>query len=1237
MLKINLKYTLTTMFLTSLLLADNTAVIVDRNGKISDSIIYGDKASDIPISAVLHQFQQQNINVMNNIDASPYPDAKVYVGYGVYDPKEDNCIYVDMPTSDGSNIKMAFQGYNVFNGHAYGISRTAMSLSQCQAITAKYFGYPAMITTSEENSALNSFYPDKTFWLSTSQQSCSEPYRDRLNRTQQYFSWKNNNEPECDETKLRLAQSVGLDWDTSTGGEARYCVVEFDTPDYEHPIKSCAPWWTIERTFKAPAKDRYTVHGVDEYGKAIEFDIRTINQKDFPMNVEVCVQVATDANTTDAGLNTVVCNSYYDIRRSPRCSDNIKQDVCYVNECRGTIQNTCEQIDVMDAPLPYAKMTIVKNGEAKVVKGIDGIKMHKYRCPAVTEQAGCLKTSVVSMLPQVCPGTEVDANGTAQTPTKVYGSPNLAGKYENGILKALYGICPDGTKIEVPVDIYQQQNRICKKYQMIDTNTTRDEMCVLQRPYSDYTVDTSITANDAYANNPNCVRLNDAIDARPRQDIIIDYATKGFANIEIVKARMDGRTQDVSPVQIKSNYYAKVIANGQYGHSNYSTDLGQGASPPNGIVPPDCSDYQDGIFLSSYLYGYVINGATAEYDYFGGDLVVFGNIAKSSCENIASQYANSNILWGAISGNQTDIVNKNNQYESLYGFVTKTGLSSSNLIRQTDVANTIGGCVMAIAQSPVSGDVYSKLLIQQGASVDAAVTRMSTTSLVGYTECRRLAACSMSDVVNANHYSGNQVCQLDKTATSGSAAWDEIRSEAINSIPLQNGTVVTAQNDLGLSSVNGELPIYGIDGLSDIFAVVEYTDYEWGYYGSYSARNFTSNIVRANGLVVSPIAPHPRIVEQIYENYHWTATSHRNKKLATGAKIALGVGASGGVDTYGGLTIASMGSFASFAWVVSWFSGDIVSFTSLSESEVYNKYNPLVYRYTPNANPRYETRFVGGNKLGEASVIYNEFSMGVNENIDKSMESAYFQLLRDAKTAMYQELNIDMGSYVWPYYEKSLPIADPDKCKWYDPWCRKDNAGQDGWKLLAPTSQYHKRTLTSHYFGATNSVTLVVPYIGDYEIAGYNKYGQLIGKAKVLQSAFIGGEAVMKHTQAYLGSSMQIAPGVAGGDACVNDTMVEVGGGVQGPYYEMGDTGTYANFTCGRGNYEYTKEHAITELTIRPLTAETPFRVRLPKPLPYANRIWVASMGLNETREYRCFSDFGDCTNYKPNSGNVPR
>ncbi len=1209
--------------------ADTNAIVKDRNQSTSDSMVYGDRSSDIPISGTIDRFQPQSIDVMSNIDASAHPDAKVYVGYGIYDEKEENCIYIDAKPSDGVDIKNAFSDFFVFNGHAYGISRTPMSHAQCQSQSAKYYGYPAMVTTDEENRALGATYQGRSFWLSTSRVSCGEPYRDNLGREQTYFSWSNNNEPSCDTSKLKLAKNSGtLSWSAALGSESKYCVVEFDTPDYNAPVKTCAPWWTIERTFKAPDRNIYIIKGKDQNGTDIEFDIRTINQRDFPMSVEVCSEIDQNTSTQANGTTTVVCNSYYDIRRSPRCVENIKQDVCKVNECRGTVENRCQQIDVMDAPLPYAKMSIISNGQEKIVKGKDDIKMHKYQCPALTKNTGCLKTTTVSMLPQVCPGTDVDENGTATKPTKVYGDPSIPGKYENGVLVALYGKCPNSPNIEIPVNVLRQESKTCKKYDMVYTEKKRQEKCQINRSSSDITVNTSISEVDTYENNESCVRLNDLVDARPHQDVLIDYETKGFANIDITKGQIAGEQTNVSPLQIISNYYSKAIAGGAYKDKDYEF---QTATPTTSPASQDeCSEYRDTPFFSDYLKSVVENGATQVYDYSAGNLIEFGNLTKTQCQNKLQYYQGGTILWGVADGNATIINSKNNQYENSYQLISKTGYSSTNLIQTTALSNETEKCIIALALAPASGDVFDKITIAQPASIDNPDIQLKTINSYSYEGCRRLAACSRSDVQNANHYNGSEICILHKSATSGQLAIDEINAEAPPPTPPPT-VETTAVSDLAASSATGEIPIQGVDGLTDVFAISEYTDFDWGYYTSYSSRNYQSNIVKVNNLIVNPIIPHPMIQEQIYENYHWIGETHRNRDLPKVVKISAGVGASGGVDGYSGLTLGAIGAgFTGLALTYNAFKhDDIVSFKILSESEVYNKYNSSEYRYTPNANPLYETRKVDDNKLGEKSIIYNEFTMGTNDLMETKHAPRFFQSLRDSKTTMYSELNIDMQNYIWPQYERALPVADPDSCRWYNPWCKKSRHGSDGWKLLTPTTQYHKRLINTHYFGATNSVTIVVPYLGDYEVEGYDKHGELIGKSKVFASSFVDGASKMRYSQVKLAGSMALAPGLTGGDPCLHDSSVEIGGGVQGAVYEFGDTGTYNGFKCGRGNYDYTKEHAIVKLTIKAVNAEKAFTIVLPKPLPYPNRIFIGTMGLYETREYRCYDAFDECTDFK--------
>jgi hypothetical protein len=120
------------------------------------------------------------------------------------------------------------------------------------------------------------------------------------------------------------------------------------------------------------------------------------------------------------------------------------------------------------------------------------------------------------------------------------------------------------------------------------------------------------------------------------------------------------------------------------------------------------------------------------------------------------------------------------------------------------------------------------------------------------------------------------------------------------------------------------------------------------------------------------------------------------------------------------------------------------------------------------------------------------------------------------------------------------------------------------------------------------------------------------------------------------GNVMNLASGITEGTdsgACRNDLMVEWGGGVSGIYYENDNTGLYSG--CNKSADTYVMDHAAVKVLVRPLNQTTAYVVTFDKPMPFPNRIFLATLNEKEKRMYRCFSPFGDCasTSFKNITG----
>lgn len=1260
------------LLLNTLLFSETT--VEERTSDISHDIVFGQKPSELPTGGLIHDFKPMQKNLFTDVDVSVAPEAKLFAGYGVYDIAGENCVYIDVKVDDGSSADMKFMEFKVFNGHTYGVSINDMSYAECQATTVKYSGYPVNITSETENESIALMYSKYEFWIGSQRAGpCPSLYVDSRGVKSLFNGFENQNEICSDLEPYVVSDQFASAWSKKGVVHTSKCIVEFNTEDWAKPLKSCAPWWGIERDYLLPTKSKYSVTALDSNGDFVELDIRDFNQKDFPKVLEMCTQLdinSTTANTepTTIGTQNVVCNSYYDRTASPRCMDNPEQSLCKVNECRGAIQDRCQLIRTGDAPLDYSKDPVYIDGEFQYIKKRVGIKIHEYKCPIIKAGGDCKETQSITVLPQICPGTDVNASGDQVRPIRTYGNPTLSGpnKYDaDGILRNLYGTCPDGTTIEIPVNVLKQNSRICLEYETIIDKREYDQMCSVDKIPTDYTVQSGITGVDAYTFDENCVRTNNIEDARPRQDIRIDYETFGMANLAIIKAQVDNLITTPYEILVPSLYYQRFINDMQYREESLNlknantltaTDLGFDVSA---FPQLDCTEWDNGEpdpFFNKLL-AYQTNGVKNVYDYSAGVLVDFGSITKAECTT-AQLALSSSILWGADDTNATDVSATDVLYETSYQLGSIIGVSSADLIEQTDLSATISGCIGVVVEAPSPGDVYNLIDVNAVGDLTPPDFNFYSTASVDYYRCREIALCNSMDILNVNKYAGLEQCRLHLTDTSGEAAQLEYQAELDAELIAQlaasdaGGNNYPADNDLAARSETGVLALDQIDGFTDVYAVLEYTDFNFGYASSYSFRNFKSNRVKVNNLLVHPIAPHSRIMEYPREDYTWNYTTYRNKKPSAKAALtgAVGGGASAvaGAAAYGaafgeGALIGIGTAMGPWGYAAVILIGAIVAvlmtpinlitFIGMNTGEVY-AINDAQYRYVTNPYG-YESR-TQYEKNNEARIKYADFKYGTTGRMKKSNASKHFAVLQETKNTFYKELNIEINGFVFPPHEVTLPVADPDKCKWYNPWCKKSLQGNGEGTLDA--DQYHSRPLTVHYMGATNTATIVVPYKGDYVVEGYNAQGHLIGSDIVAETSFIysnadAGELTMAYAHVMLGESMAISSELIG-DACVTDLMAEVGGGVSGAYYELGKTGKFTDFTCSKSTNRYVIDNSMVKLIIRPLDQLTTFSIDLKKPMPYVNRIFVATMGFSEDRNYRCYSnDFPECLDFETVSG----
>ncbi len=201
-------------------------------------------------------------------------------------------------------------------------------------------------------------------------------------------------------------------------------------------------------------------------------------------------------------------------------------------------------------------------------------------------------------------------------------------------------------------------------------------------------------------------------------------------------------------------------------------------------------------------------------------------------------------------------------------------------------------------------------------------------------------------------------------------------------------------------------------------------------------------------------------------------------------------------------------------------------------------------------------------------------------------------------------------------------------CHWYNFFCNKRTPRRKSLDDAVKDIRYpFLKDMTNYYKGAVNTVSIVVPYIGDYKVKAYDKHNNLIGETTVYEDQFIDSTSdKASYAQLMFGLKMDLAENIQEGtdaQACRYDLMTEWGGGVSGIYYENQETGM--GYKCAKSNDLYVQDHSAVKLTVQSLGSDKAFVIKLDKPLPFANRAFLVTLGQKEVRKYRCFEDFKDC------------
>lgn len=979
------------------------------------------------------------------------------------------------------------------------------------------------------------------------------------------------------------------------------------------------------------------------------------------------------ANCKQVKSNYVqTCNTFYDIKASPTCLENINQEVCRVNQCQGYIQDVCKKVSSYTPYKDYDVGYIMVDGIETKVKTKEKKEIHTYHCPQPSPSSKhCLETEKVIVFPAHCPGTFCDELSTCLREDNIdatecmkkfpceksYGSVDNIIRDSSGNAIALGGNCSDGSSIEARIEVLQREKSVCKKFSENISFLEEYKSCISMSSKSYKTVSTSIIGDDEYSLDDRCIRINNLEESRPSIESVFKYTTEGYFKTNIKKAYIDGEEENEEAesgeyllnasqrvlVDVKSPENSEpVIVEDTLGSSfcaaNYSSSWMKsrfeelGAGDPEdpeepvgklkdiiGFLPQKNSGgniykcKQGGVVVSDKCElpaSEVITGGQTTYNCNNYDGYSLDANDNKKC--ISEPYYNYPFI--AVSSNKATC----DTYKTLLGLTKNTNGRvfyqdynfSSIGVSQNDVENN-NLCIIGGNKTAEDSLLEYIKVLPNNSGIEYKYS-----ASMNQLECNSRAACFSGEALSNCHIIVN-----DETMYRDEPADFEATKVTTTKLEKKEGSFVG-----------------NINGYTDIFAVQEYLDGEFGYYSNYTSKLPLHNIVKLDEREISPIIEQAGILYPIkydwYQKQLTQTTKNRNPDGAKGSGSGLysirkdftagGLASQTGVPLllyshmlildplYLTLTIVSL-----FSSPQKWgqYESDWRLYEYLMPGD---KYVPNVYGYDPRI-------------LKDGILLHSEEHLR-SGTMKKDNYSNFRTSTINNKKSYFDYLGYDSNSI----NEKMISSNEKNaigwaSIKWYKPSGKKTRTSIEG---LSTTDLYKR--ISTVYMGAVNSLSIVVPYKGDYEVKAYDKNDNLLASITVQEQNFISGTnsttGNLAHTyakvQMALANDFNIAPEQnkeLEKGSCLSSNFVEWGGGVSGAYYEEGLPDLGMGSDCFKSNDNYVKEHSAVKVTVRATNSDKAFVIKLKKPMPYPNRIVLVNLMQLENRKYECWDNVEQC------------
>jgi hypothetical protein len=1273
------------------------------------------------------------LKVANKVDLSAYSDQnmEIILGYGVYDAKEEHCIFVDGNVRHTGDFvfENVWTLINKIDNKSYAVARGSddkilpMTFGECQALTAKYGGYVAVPDSANEQSALFRYYVKRggDAWIGLSRPACDETLVSQSSMGKPVnipdfsdFAAKSGCYPN-QATTIYMQGENGA-WNYANANSKKSCIIEIDSPNYKLPYKVCAPWWRIERSFpniwadqEAEALEASAQDGSPVSGRISNDKLKEMVTRNLPIKLGLCTQIREPSddcfNTNEDGsrgsmkTSKQLCDTYYDKTLSPICAYNPENELCFVNECKWYAAN-CQREDSFEPFKNYTK-TPSLDGTLNE-KQYHKLTVNVYRCPACNYNPSpypasqdCLQSAQVHVWGQYC-----DDNQTV-----VYPNSKSRREYDlNGNLARLIetDVCPNNSPSELVFDIgndFSVQSKTCAEWEETTVIKKHDYRCQVERDsFEAQHVAGDIGEADSYMSDSNCLRKNTVEEARKSRTYSFSVQ-RGDTRLLAYQTLLDGTVIPILNVapsgRIDGLFKYLAEQRKKMGNTTW-TNQSNGESEDEDVEAeekPECKVFNDADFLKrlngEFLFPHFddqdpnsdadvsrINSSVPLWmgKKNGAKYLLYANATKADCQQNANHTSGTPIY--RVCGAQYDLNATTGYCERR---VQKTILGASI---DPCVANETpyqGGDICR-SEANLTQGTYNDLPLDKFLSVghndilNAADTTARRTCIiksggtdaadmfeVGWIagentylltdgtrqftqeECKKTALCLVGDgTIDA----ASGKCQILINDNTGEEP----------DPPANDDDNVTLPTDSRIPAEGALLQFIDANGTASAMGVIYFEEIvEINASGqNYGSTYYSHPVSPAKLSLVSSeeerVYFHPlgytaptRFVEELHFYYN-----HYQQRVRTGKREPLYREAGLEGDT----TMFVAGSIVGFPITVV---GILWEFSTGYRS--YGKWSIdwSIYKDMP------EGKVIDGQISDPTDIrerindtlVYHRLKAYVGMR-QASDNEPILKRLTAVKKAVLDQAGYDgdedgdgiqeIGATAWRYkesipkkasltrdlikpYEKGWAFSQPSRCtcsiKSCKPptRCRKTKDGTEAGDDPA------SRITTGFWTDSVNALTILVPYRGEYVVAAYDKWDNKLASLTTTMDGWsqsIAGD-IQKypHYKIQLGRAMTLSGGHPAqpfrseGSACIDDPMVEWGGGVSGVYYE--------NTTCGKSHDEYVKDHAAVKITVQHVSETRPFTINLTKPMPYANKITLVTFDMSEIREYVCYTGAEQC------------